>query len=82
MSALARHGHLDAAEAALAPIVARVVEDGGYWEWRGRDGSAQGSEKYKGAAGVVGVALKDIAEARARARARAAARGGAGRAPM
>jgi len=77
--ALARQGYLDAAEAALA-IVARIVVDGGYWEWRGRDGSAQGSEKYKGAAGVVGVALKDIAEARARAR--AAARGGAGRAPM
>ena len=58
------YGLLDDAEYALKPMVDRVVEHDGFYEWWGRDGSPQGSKKFHGAAGVLGQAIDMLEHAK------------------
>jgi len=66
VSALVKAGLLDEAEAALKPIVDRVVQHDGFWEWWEFDGTPSGSDKFHGAAGVIGSAIEELKAARAR----------------
>lgn len=66
VSALVQYGLVDEAEAALQPMVDRVVAHGGFFEWWDRSGRPSGSAKFHGAAGVLAKAVEDVARARAR----------------
>lgn len=52
VSALARAGLVKEAEAAIRPMVSRVLQHNGFWEWWAFDGSPQGSDKFHGSAGM------------------------------
>ena len=58
--ALIRLGFHDEAYRALKPMADRVVRDGGYFEWYTRDHKPQGSGLFKGAAGTLGIAIKEL----------------------
>jgi len=60
VQALVRAGLLSAARRILLPMANRVVQHGGFYEWWGKDGSPQGSDKFHGAAGVLGQAIVEL----------------------
>ncbi len=57
---LARLGFLAESYEALRPMAARVVRDGGFFEWYSVDGAPQGARGYRGAAGVLAAAVKEL----------------------
>eukprot|EP00656_Telonema_subtile_P031996 TRINITY_DN3506_c0_g2_i1.p1 TRINITY_DN3506_c0_g2~~TRINITY_DN3506_c0_g2_i1.p1 ORF type:complete len:444 (+),score=81.92 TRINITY_DN3506_c0_g2_i1:114-1445(+) len=58
--ALVKYGLLEEAEDILKPMVDRVVQHGGFWEWWEKDGSPSGSNLFHGSAGVLGQAIVEL----------------------
>lgn len=54
---LAANGMMAEAYAELLPMAARVVRHGGFYEWWTREGQPKGSGKFRGSAGVLGLAI-------------------------
>jgi hypothetical protein len=66
VSQLVRYGRPDLAYAELKPMIRRVVENNGFYEWYDRSNRPRGANNFKGAAGVLGgaiIVLKQWAEA-------------------
>lgn len=64
VSALVKYGLLEEAATVLKPMVDRVVQHNGFWEWWSREGRPSGSNKFHGAAGVLGSAILELHAAR------------------
>ena len=60
VSDLARYGYVAEAREALAPMVARVVANNGFYEWYSRENKPQGSGDFRGEAGVLWTAIRAV----------------------
>ena len=63
VSALVSYGYLTEAASVLAPMVNRVVQHNGFFEWWAKDGTPSGSSLFHGAAGVLGTAIVELQQA-------------------
>jgi len=54
---LVRHGRPDLAYAELMPMVKRVIQNNGFYEWHDRNNEPRGANNFKGAAGVLSKAI-------------------------
>ena len=54
---LIAHGFVSEAYAMANPMIDRVLENKGFYEWYAMDGTPQGSAEFKGSAGVLGKAI-------------------------
>ena len=57
---LIRYGLIEEAYRELTPMVARVLEHDGFHEWWSRENKPRGSGKFRGSAGVLGVAIQQL----------------------
>lgn len=57
---LARYGFLSEAKAALRPMLERVVDNDGFYEWYSRENQPRGSGSFRGSAGVLWTAIKAL----------------------
>lgn len=57
---LVRHGYAEDAYRELIPMVQRVIDNDGFHEWYALDNSPRGSGQYRGAAGVLYAAIRDL----------------------
>jgi hypothetical protein len=57
---LTRRGMIEEAYEELQPMVARVLEHDGFYEWWSLDNQPRGSGLFRGSAGVLGVAIQQL----------------------
>lgn len=57
---LIAHGLVTEAYEELKPMVSRVLRHGGFHEWWTRDNQPRGSGKFRGSAGVLGMAIVEL----------------------
>lgn len=57
---LVRYGYAEEAYRELMPMVQRVIDNDGFHEWYALDNSPRGSGQYRGAAGVLYAAIRDL----------------------
>ncbi len=57
---LARNGFIEEAYAELKPMVNRVIENKGFYEWYTKDGQPTGAGKFRGSAGVLATAIAEL----------------------
>lgn len=57
---LARNGFREEALEAIRPMVQRVVANNGFYEWFSRENEPRGSGKFRGSAGVLWRAIKEL----------------------
>lgn len=57
---LLRHGLVEEAYLELKPMVSRVIKHNGFFEWWSRDNQPRGSGLFRGSAGVLGQAIRDL----------------------
>jgi hypothetical protein len=57
---LIRHGLVAEAYEELRPMTARVIRHGDFYEWWTRDNRPRGSGKFRGSAGVLGLAIEQL----------------------
>ncbi|MBM3880150.1 MAG: hypothetical protein FJ387_10595 [Verrucomicrobia bacterium] len=57
---LIRHGFIAEAYRELQPMTTRVLRAGDFHEWWSRDNQPRGSGKFRGSAGVLGVAIQQL----------------------
>ncbi|MCC6797942.1 MAG: hypothetical protein IT366_22700 [Candidatus Hydrogenedentes bacterium] len=57
---LVRYGYTEEAYRELMPMVQRVIDNDGFHEWYALDNSPRGSGQYRGAAGVLYAAIRDL----------------------
>jgi hypothetical protein len=55
---LIQHGFIEEAYRELKPMVRRVREHDGFYEWWTRDNQPRGSGQFRGSAGVLGRAIE------------------------
>ncbi len=55
-----RHGYIEAAYEELRPMVRRVIENEGFYEWYTLDGKPRGSGAFRGSAGVLATAIDEL----------------------
>ena len=55
---LIRNGFVEDAVAELEPMLQRVVDNDGFYEWYTVDNKPKGSGTFRGSAGVLGKAIK------------------------
>ncbi|MCH6258865.1 hypothetical protein MLD52_20065 [Puniceicoccaceae bacterium K14] len=59
-SQLARNGFIKEAREAATPMLKRVIENDGFYEWYTKDGDPQGYGTFRGSAGVVLTLIDDL----------------------
>ncbi len=57
---LVRYGYYDEAYKSLEPMVDRVLKNNGFFEWWTPDGQPKGSGSFRGSAGVLWDAIRDL----------------------
>ncbi|NUM55815.1 MAG: hypothetical protein HUU46_19415 [Candidatus Hydrogenedentes bacterium] len=57
---LVRYGFAEDAYRELIPMAQRVIDNDGFHEWYALDNSPRGSGQYRGAAGVLYTAIRDL----------------------
>jgi len=57
VQALLQSNHENEALATFSPILSRILEHNGFWEWWDQSGKPSGSQLFRGSAGVVGKAI-------------------------
>ena len=60
VEALARYGFYREAYEALRPMLQRIVDNDGFFEWDRPDGTPQGSGTFRGEAGVIYRAIRSL----------------------
>jgi hypothetical protein len=59
---LVAHGFVEEAYVEVQPMVARVIANGGFWEWYTRDNQPAGWGSFRGSAGALGRAIEMLLE--------------------
>ena len=59
---LIRYGFIQEAYDEIQPMLKRVIENDGFYEWYTRDGTATGSGQFRGSAGVLAKAIDMLKE--------------------
>jgi hypothetical protein len=59
---LIRHGYVADAYREMLPMVQRVIDNDGFYEWYDQYNKPRGSGTFRGSAGVLGMAIKEIQE--------------------
>jgi len=54
------HGYIETAYEQLRPMIRRVIENNGFYEWYTRDGRPRGSASFRGSDGVLALAIRDL----------------------
>jgi len=57
---LAENGFTEEAYAELKPMIDRVIENDGFYEWYTKDGKSTGAGKFRGSAGVLATAIESL----------------------
>ncbi|MGV8877710.1 MAG: GH36-type glycosyl hydrolase domain-containing protein [Sphingobacteriaceae bacterium] len=57
---LVRYGFIKEAQTAILPMLQRVVNNDGFYEWYSRDNQPQGSGSFRGEAGVLWSAINEL----------------------
>ncbi|WP_256002117.1 hypothetical protein [Pedobacter deserti] len=57
---LIRYGLLDEAREAITPMLERVIKNKGFYEWYTPDNQPKGSSSFRGEAGVLWTAIRDL----------------------
>ena len=57
---LIAHGLMEEAYTELKPMLTRVQKAGDFHEWWSLDGQPRGSNRFRGSAGVLGVAIEQL----------------------
>jgi hypothetical protein len=57
---LIRYGFMEEAYRELKPMVTRVLQAGDFHEWWSRDNQPRGSARFRGSAGVLGLAIQQL----------------------
>lgn len=68
---LIRHGFVAEAYRELEPMTSRVLRAGDFYEWWSRENEPRGSARFRGSAGVLGIAIQELrgwAEVQSRSR--------------
>jgi len=65
---LIHYGYIEQAEHALTPMLQRVITNKGFYEWYTPDGRPRGSANFRGEAGILWVAIKELKSAKGKSR--------------
>lgn len=57
---LVRYGFIEDGYAELKPLITRVLDNNGFYEWYTREGKAAGSPNFRGSAGVLYTAITNL----------------------
>ena len=57
---LVRNGFISEAQEAIQPMLERVIKNKGFYEWYTPDNQPKGSSSFRGEAGVLWTALREI----------------------